>query len=258
MTAVHRRDEGLVTVLELEADSRMATLGEPLALALDDALAGVEAERPDLRCLMLVGRGPAFLAGADVKAMRRATPAENVAMNQRLTAVGERIAALPVPVVCGLNGHAFGGGLELALACTVRIASADARFGLPEVKIGLVPGSGGLWRLPEVVGRTRAVELVVSGRAVDADEALRIGLVDEVVPAARVAARALERAREIAGNAPLAVREALAILRELDAGDRTAAVARVHAGVDRLWTSADMGRGIDAFLAGESPRFRGN
>lgn len=248
-------DAGVAVVRFGLADG-VTTLTAPLAHALDAALSAVAA-RDDARTVVLTGRGRAFVAGADVKAMRAATVDDNLRMNRALTDLGHAVAAYPLPLVCALNGHAFGGGLELALAATLRVADARASLGLPETTVGLIPGSGGLLRLPALVGRSRAAELVLTGRPVGADEALRIGLVDAVAAAGEAEADAVALARTIAANAPLAVREALSVLREIEGEARGAATGRVHGALDRLLRSGDMARGIDAFLAHRAPQFEG-
>ena len=163
-----------------------------LARALD------EVSTSDARALLVTGGGPkAFCAGADIKDLTGRSMAEQ----KRGTILGQttfaRIERLPMPSVAVINGYAFGGGLELALACTFRIATRNAKMGLPEIKLGLIPGYGGTQRLPRAVGEARAMEMILSGRTVDAEEAHRIGLVQRIVEGEALAA-GISFAREFA------------------------------------------------------------
>jgi len=173
-----RRDEAMVLTLDrpeaLNALS-FAILAD-ISAALDEVAAG------DARVLIVTGAGDkAFCAGADIKELRH----RSLAAQKRGAETGQRvfakIPALPMPSVALINGYAFGGGLELALACTFRLATPNAKMGLPEIKLGLIPGYGGTQRLPRVVGEAMALEMIMTGRTVDAEEAARIGLVHRVV-----------------------------------------------------------------------------
>jgi len=162
-----------------------------------------------LRAVVVTGAGEkAFCAGADLK--ERATmPLEKVPLFvQSIRALMDEVEALPMPTIAAVNGVAFGGGTELLLACDLRIAAEHAQLGLTEVTLAIVPGAGGTQRLPRLIGRAKAKELILTGRRIGAVEAMRIGLVNEVVPAADLARRVSEVAAEIAANGPLAVRAA--------------------------------------------------
>lgn len=148
---------------------------DEIGVRLDEVAAG------DARALVVTGAGPrAFCAGADIKELRGRDQAAQRRGAERGQAVFAKLDALPMPSIAAINGFAFGGGLELALACTVRLAGARAKMGLPEVKLGLIPGYGGTQRLPRVVGEARAMEMILTGRTVGAEEAARIGLVSAV------------------------------------------------------------------------------
>ena len=171
--------------------------------------------------------------------------------------VAATVAALEAPVIAAINGPAIGQGLELALACDLRIAAEGARFAMPQVPAGVLPWDGGTQRLPRVVGRARALEMLMTGREVDAREALDMGLVHEVVPGGELAARAQTVARSIAAAAPIALRYTKeAVLRgvdmDLDAGLRFEADLNIL-----LQSTADRAEGVRAFLERRSPRFRG-
>ena len=165
---------------------------------------------PTVRGVILTGAGDkAFIAGADIAGLTQATAIEAERSSRAGQEVLNLIENLGKPVVAAINGFALGGGCETAMACTIRIAAAHAKFGQPEVKLGLLPGGGGTQRLPRLVGKGRALQLILSGGMISAQEACRIGLVNEVVPVSDLIPRAEAILKEIAVNAPLAIRYAL-------------------------------------------------
>ena len=190
------------------------TLHRPHALnAIDVAvLQGLmqllgRAEKADTaRALILTGTGPAFSAGADIKYLRSASPLQVRAFARLAVQVTRRLETFAKPVVAALNGVSFGGGLELAEACMIRVAASHARLGHPEVRIGAVAGFGGTTRLPRLVGKGRAAEMLLRGRAVDAEEALRIGLVQAIAAPERLMAETEAVVRDILAQSPTAVR----------------------------------------------------
>jgi len=215
-------------------------------------------EDPAVGVLVVTGQGEkAFVAGADIAEMAALDPrgAESFAHElQESFAVLERS---PKPVVAAVNGFALGGGCELALACHVRIAADTARFGQPEVGLGLIPGAGGTQRLPRLIGQGRALDLILTGEVVDAADALRIGLVDRVVPAAEL------RATVAAYGAKLLTRSGIALSRALEAVLSGAGMAlpdalRLEASLFGLgFATEDMREGTRAFLEKRKPRFAG-
>ncbi|MEU1185841.1 enoyl-CoA hydratase-related protein [Streptomyces sp. NPDC005820] len=166
------------------------------------------ADDRDVRAVVLYGGERLFAAGADIKALAAMEPEEVRGWNRALQRTFDEVARLPVPVVAAITGYALGGGLELALAADYRVAADDARLGQPEVRLGIMPGSGGTQRLTRLIGPARAKNLLMTGRDVDAAEALRLGLVDEVVPAGEVHEAALRYARRLA-EGPAAALEAI-------------------------------------------------
>jgi enoyl-CoA hydratase len=178
---------------------------ENLQAAFEDAR-----EDETVRGVILTGAGDkAFIAGADISELAHVSAVEA----ERSSAYGQKvlnlIEDLGKPVIAAINGFALGGGCETAMACTIRIASESAKFGQPEVKLGVIPGGGGTQRLPRLVGKGRALQLILSGEIVSAQEAYRIGLVNEVVPAAQLITRAEAILKQIFSNAPLAVKYSL-------------------------------------------------
>jgi len=177
-----------------------------------DLRAAFEDARDDatVRGVILTGAGDkAFIAGADISEIAHITAVEAEQSSRYGQDVLTLVENLGKPVIAAVNGFALGGGCETAMACTIRIAAEDAKFGQPEVKLGVIPGGGGTQRLPRLVGRGRALQLILSGEMISAQEAYRIGLVNEVVPAADLIARAEEILKQIFSNAPLAVKYAL-------------------------------------------------
>jgi enoyl-CoA hydratase len=229
-----------------------ATVRHEIIVALD-ALR----DRDDVRVVVFTGAGEnAFVAGADI-----AEFAERTASEQRAAMTGRRIfdeiATYPKPVIAMINGFALGGGCELALSCDVRIAARSARFGQPEVRLGLIPGGGGTQRLPRLVGSGRALRLILTGDLIDAAEAHRIGLVDEVVDDAALGTRTRELARAIAAHSPLALRLAKAAVANAAEAPLDAGLAYERELFMTAFASADRVEGVTAFLQKRQPEFRG-
>jgi enoyl-CoA hydratase/carnithine racemase len=212
-----------------------------------------------VRGVILTGAGNrAFIAGADIGELAHATAIEAEKASRFGQAVLDLIENLGKPVVAAINGFALGGGCETAMACTIRIAVETAKFGQPEVALGLVPGGGGTQRLPRLVGKSRALQLILSAEMIDAQEALRIGLVSEIVPAADLITRAEAVLSKIAANAPLAVQFALAAVNSgLETSQREG--LSLEASYFGLCAATeDKAEGTAAFLAKRAPRFCGH
>ncbi len=212
----------------------------------------------EVRGVILTGAGDkAFIAGADIGELAHLGAFEAQESSRFGQGVLDLIENLGKPVVAAVNGFALGGGCETALACTLRIASETAKFGQPEVKLGLLPGGGGTQRLPRLVGKGRALQLILSGETIGAEEAHRIGLVNEIVPAANLIARAEAILAQIAANAPIAVKLALeAVNQGLEAGQgEGCALEAAYFGV--CAASEDKKEGTTAFLEKRAPQFHG-
>jgi enoyl-CoA hydratase/carnithine racemase len=225
-----------------------------------DLKAAFEDVRADahIRGVILTGAGDrAFIAGADISELVRMSSFEAEQSSRFGQSVLDLVEGLGKPVIAAINGFALGGGCETAMACTIRIAAEQARFGQPEVKLGLVPGGGGTQRLPRLVGRGRALQLILTGGTIDAQEAWRIGLVNEVVPAADLIVRAEAILAEIFANAPIAVSYALdAVNRGLN-GDPAEGLALEAALFGVCAGTADKAEGAAAFLEKRAPAFQG-
>jgi len=212
----------------------------------------------DIRGAILTGAGPkAFVAGADIGDLVAQGPFDGKARALRGQAVLRRLETCGKPVIAAVNGFALGGGCELAMACHLRIASENAKFGQPEVKLGIAPGYGGTQRLPRLVGKGVALQLILTGETIDAREAHRIGLVNKVVPPAELLAEAEQLLRGILAMGPLAVRLALeAVDRGLEMSlDEGLLLEANHFGL--LAATHDMKEGLGAFLEKRAPRFEG-
>jgi len=251
---VERHDN--VTILSVNRPAVLNALNRETLGEIEAAAQRFVAD-PQSRVLIVTGAGDkAFISGADINELAVLDPrgAEDISrFGQRVVATLERS---PKPVIAAVNGYAFGGGLELALACHIRLASDNAVMGLPEVSLGIIPGYGGTQRLARVVGRGLAYELVVSGRRVKADEAARIGLVNRAVPQAELMPEALKLAQAIAKNAPLAVQAALeAVTRGSEMGlDDGLRFESAFFGI--LASTRDMHEGLKAFLEKRPPQYQ--
>lgn len=198
-------DAGGIALLTVNRPDKLNALSAAVIAELRDAFERIEKE-PGIRALILTGAGPkAFVAGADIKELAALSPMEMRASSLHGQETFRMLETSSKASVAAINGFALGGGLELAMACTVRFASENARMGQPEVKLGLIPGYGGSQRLPRLVGRGRALELLLAGDPITAAEAHRIGLVNAVVPQAELLAYSRTWIGKVLANAPLAV-----------------------------------------------------
>jgi enoyl-CoA hydratase len=213
---------------------------------------------PAVRVILLTGAGEkAFAAGADINELTATDAVTGLTKARRGQAVFRLIETCGKPVIALINGFALGGGCELAMACTMRLASDKARLGQPEVKLGLIPGYGGTQRLPRLVGEPAALKLLLTGDMIDAAEALRIGLVNEVVPAERLMERGEALAKSIGAMAPLAVAGCLEAMQR-GCGLQIDAATEVEAEIfGRLCGTADKAEGTKAFLEKRSPVWEG-
>ena len=241
----------------------LITLNRPDALnALSFALiaelgrAFDEVAASDARALLITGAGAkAFCAGADIKELTDRSIIQQKGGAEMGQAAFAKLDKLPMPSLAVINGYAFGGGLELALACTFRIATRNAKMGLPEIKLGLIPGYGGTQRLPRAIGEARALEMIMMGRTVDAEEAARIGLVNRLIDGDAVA-QGIAYAREFSGySLPVLGFAREAVKRALD--NPVAEGLRVEANLSTLaFQTRDAAEGMDAFSAKRKPQFK--
>lgn len=253
---VDYRLDGNIAIITIDRQEALNALNQDVLIELSLAFEAAEANA-EVRALVVTGAGRAFVAGADIGAMRDLSDAFG---GRELALLGQDVfgalAALPFPTVAAINGFALGGGLELALAADLRVASQTAKIGLPEVGLGLIPGYGGTQRLPRLIGQGRAFDLIMTGRHVGADEALQLGLVNRVVD--DTLEGALELARTVAKNSPLAIGLAKeAVVRGLDV--TLSQGLEIEADLFGLAsTSNDMREGTAAFLEKRAAKFTGH
>jgi enoyl-CoA hydratase len=251
----YRVEEGIATIVVNRPDVLNALNSETF-YELDRAFAAAE-DADEVKAVILTGAGKAFVAGADIQEMSDFSPLQAQAFSELGQAVMNRIEGLSKPVVAAVNGFALGGGCELAMACHIRIASEKARFGQPEVKLGLLPGFAGTQRLPRLVGRGRALEILLTGEPIKAQEAHRIGLVNRVAAPDALLDEARSLCKTICSQGPVAVRSVLEAVREgleMPQGQGNRFEAKLF-GV--VFSSEDMREGIKAFLEKRKPEFKG-
>jgi enoyl-CoA hydratase len=245
-----------IATITINRPDKLNALNAEVIRRLGEIMDEIES-RNDVGGILLTGAGRAFVAGADIGELADADAVSGRALAARGQSVFRKFEVSRRPVIAAVNGFALGGGCELAMACHVRIASEAAKFGQPEVKLGLCPGYGGTQRLPRLVGRGRALQLLLTGEMIDAQEALRIGLVNSVVPAEELLPTAERMLRDMLANAPLAL---AACIESVDVGleaGQDAGLAHEAAHFGLLAASADMKEGTAAFLEKRAPKFQG-
>jgi enoyl-CoA hydratase len=247
-----------VRTLTVDRPEKLNALNSAVLEVLGARVAEAEADGT-LRCLILTGAGEkAFIAGADIGELARLTPLGGREQARRGQALLDRLENLPIPSIAAINGYAYGGGLELALACTMRVASENAKMGLPETSLGILPGYGGTQRLTRLLGKARAAELILSAeKGTTAAEAWRLGLVNRVVPSGQALAASMDLALAIAKNGPIACRYALEAIRrgaEMPLAEGLAYEATLFG---LCASTEDMKEGMTAFLEKRPARFTG-
>ena len=246
-----------VAVLTFNRPRVHNALNNRMVEGLDNALEDV-ARDDDVRVVVVTGAGEkSFLSGSDIAELSKRTPLSGVENSRRRQAVLNRLAGLGKPTIAAINGYAFGVGCEVAMACHLRIASRRARFGQLEINLGIIPGAGGTQRLPRLVGEGRALELILTGKKIDAEEALRIGLVNQVVEPESLMHECLQLANQLIQKSPVALGYALEAVRrgietDLESGLRIEGLC-----LGLCLASEDSREGLTAFLDKRPPRFLG-
>jgi enoyl-CoA hydratase len=249
--------DGAVLVVTINRPDKLNALSRATLAELDRAIAEAGAD-DGVRAVIVTGAGEkSFVAGADIKELALLSAIEAREHARAGQAAFDRIESLGKPVIAAVNGFALGGGCELAMACTIRLAAENAKFGQPEVDLGVIPGFAGTQRLPRIVGRGRALELLLTGNRIAADEAWRIGLVNKVVPAAQLMSEARALAQALAAKAPVAVRYILDAVQGGVGMSFADAEAHEAAFFGLVFATEDMREGTRAFLEKRKAEFKG-
>lgn len=256
-TPVLIADRGAVRLITVNRPDKLNALN---AQTLDALLAAFEAAEAalEVRCIVLTGAGAkAFVAGADISQMNALTPVQGRDFSLRGQKLMRRIEKMPKPVVGMINGFALGGGLELAMACHLRIAADSAKVGQPEINLGLIPGFGGTQRLLRLAGRAATLELCLAGAPIDAARARELGIVNRVVAAAELEAETMKLAEQLAASAPLALRGVLDCVNVGGECGIEEGLEYETAQFGLMFSTADMREGTAAFLERRKPSFSG-
>ena len=258
MQFIHSETAGSVTTITLNRPEKLNAFGGTMREDLLTALRDAEND-PHSRVVVITGAGRAFCAGGDIEFMAALQKAGDTVAFRKLLDAGRdvvlQIATMPKPVIASINGVAAGAGCNLALACDYRIASEHAKFGQTFVRIGLNPDWGGTWFLPRLVGPSRALEMMITGRMVDADEALRIGLVDRVVNPAALAEETAKLAATIASGPPHAIAAVKCAIAMSEHNELATQLEMESENQLRAFSSKDAGEGMSAFFAKRAPKF---
>lgn len=254
---IYTKQEGIarVTINRTEARNALNTI---VRQEIKDAIKDIEEDK-DIKVVIITGAGDkAFISGADITDLKKMNP---ITMEEQVSTIGQQlytdIENLRVPVIARINGFCLGGGCELAMACDIRIASGNARFGQPEINIGIFPGGGGTQRLPRLVGWGRAKELIYTGRIIDAAEAERIGLVDKVVSQDKLEETVNQLAETIADKSPLIISLAKKVINRGMYTDLAAGLSYEKGNFSLCFATEDHKEGITAFLEKRKPEFKG-
>ncbi len=254
LTEIRGEAERRTALITLHRPKQLNALNDALMDQLGEALLRFDAD-PSIGCIVLTGSEKAFAAGADIAAMAKFSYME-VHANQFLTRNWETIRRVRKPVIAAVSGFALGGGCELAMMCDFIIAAESAKFGQPEIKIGIIPGAGGTQRLPRAVGKSKAMDMVLTGRMMDAAEAERAGLVSRVVPSDKLLAEAFAVAELINALGAPSVALAKDCVNRAFEGSLTEGVSHERQVFHSLFATEDQKEGMDAFLSKRAPVFR--
>ena len=248
--------ENSICTLSISAPKSLNALNSTILKELDDFITNL----PDsIRVLIITGDGEkSFVAGADISEMQNLNELEGFEFGRLGAQVFRKIETLPIPVIAAVNGFALGGGCELAMACDIRIASNKAKFGQPEVGLGIIPGFSGTYRLTKLVGMGYAKEMIYTGKAIRADEALRIGLVNAIYEPEQLMDEAMAMANRIVVNAPIAVSIAKDCINAEYDLDADTAIEYENKAFGKCFSTQDQKEGMTAFLNKSKPAFKNN
>ena len=248
------RNEG-ITLMKISAPKSLNALNSTILKEIDDFIGSLDATT---RVLIITGDGEkSFVAGADISEMAHLDESQGFEFGRLGAQVFRRIETLPIPVIAAVNGFALGGGCELAMSCDIRIASNKAKFGQPEVGLGIIPGFSGTYRLPKLIGQGYAKEMIYTGKVIRADEALRIGLVNAVYEPEELMDKAMEMAQMMLKNAPVAISLAKQSINEGYDLDADGAIGLENKLFGKCFATSDQKEGMDAFLNKRKAAFTG-
>jgi len=254
-TILYEKDRSIAKIT-LNREEALNAINDKMLAELEEVLDRIEDDQ-DIRVVIITGRGKAFAAGADIKMMA----GKNYLDARKVTVYGRdlftRIEDMGIPFIAAINGFALGGGCELAMSCDIRIASDKAKFGQPEINLGIIPGWGGTQRLPRLVGKGMAKKMILTGKMIDADEAKRIGLVEDVVPADKLESTVKDQAEELSAKSPIAVKCAL---NAIDKGSQMNLKSALSLETDEYcicFASEDAKEGLSAFIERRKAVFKG-
>jgi enoyl-CoA hydratase len=247
-----------VAIVTINRPDKLNALNAQTKQELETVLGAVR-DDPQVDAVIMTGAGEkAFVAGTDIAELAELTPETGEAFSTSGQSLFDRIESSEKPFIAAVNGYALGGGCELALACHIRIASSTARFGQPEVSLGIIPGYGGTQRLPRLIGRGPALEMILSGTPIEADEALRLGLVNRVVPPEKLLESAMNLARRIASQAQPAVRLAIRAVNVAEETTLSEGLGKESGLFGECCGTGDFKEGVRAFLEKRRPKFTGS
>lgn len=251
---VNNQYEKYIALIELNRPKELNALNRQLMLELRDALRALDADE-EVRVIVLTGNDKAFAAGADIKEMAGAGAMDMVRMDQFST--WDQIKKTKKPIIAAVSGFALGGGCELVMTCDMAVASETAKFGQPEIKIGVMPGAGGTQRLTKAIGKAKAMEVILTGKFLSADEALNAGLINKVVPVELYLEEAVKLAREVAGMAPLAAQMAKEAILQSYNSTLDDGLLFERKNFYLLFASEDQKEGMQAFVEKRKAEFKG-
>lgn len=250
--------DGAVATVTIDRPKVLNALNDETIAELDHCFTQIGGDR-SVRCVILTGGGEkAFVAGADIGELAKVDVVSGRAICDRGQHLLFKIESLPQPVIAAVNGFALGGGCEIAMACDIRLASETAKFGQPEVSLGIIPGYGGTQRLPRLVGYGKAKQMIFTGEIISAEEAHRIGLADELFPAEELMNKAREMAGKIASKGPLALAAAKEAINHAGSSDLKTGCEHEASLFAGICASNDKKEGLNAFLEKRKAEFRGN
>jgi enoyl-CoA hydratase/carnithine racemase len=254
-TIILEKQDG-IAILTLNRPEVFNAINKQMISEFGEAIADLHKDEA-IGVVVITGAGKAFQSGADIEELSRMNPIQILEWNQGVVENFDALEKIRQPVIAAVNGFALGGGLELALACTIRVVSEKAKMGLPEVKIGIIPGAGGTQRLPRLVGKGMAAEIILTGEMIDAQEAFRIGLVNKVVPPDELMNACEEIAQKIINNGPIAVslaKDAIEVGKNLPLDS---AIQYAQKNCITCFATEDMKEGTAAFLEKREAKFKG-